>query len=106
MLSKTHRITSEKFPQVLRGKTTQNDILRIVFHHEENMIITKCAVVVNKKQAPTAVQRNHIRRKAYQILQDYLNQLSKGYLSVMIKKKNPTDEEILTSLKSLLCLNN
>lgn len=101
MLPKKNRITTNYFPTVLRGKTHQDEVLRVVFYHEESQQYPRCAVIVNKKQASSAVERNHIRRFCYQILSENKHHLPNSLISLVVKKKNPTDHELKNSILQL-----
>lgn len=104
MLPKKNRITSEYFPLVLRGKTQQDDILRVVFYDKEIQDRPRCAVIVHKKQAPRAVDRNRIRRTCYRVLYENRETIPPCFISLIIKKKTPTDDELKKSILQL-CVN-
>jgi ribonuclease P protein component len=103
MLARKHRIPTEKFPAVTRGKVVQNELFRAVITKDPALTCPKCAVIVSNKLAKTAVVRNRLRRQVYAALGDLLSRLPTAYVSVFPKKNKFTIKEIKENLESLLC---
>ena len=102
MLPRKNRISTKQFPGILKGKTLQNELFRVVVRADGDLTIPKCAVIVSNKVAKTAVSRNRIRRQVYEILGKVLKILPSAYISVFPKKAQMTPEEILCLKKLLL----
>lgn len=102
MLPRSHRIPTEQFPGVTRGKVAQNDLFRVVFKEDKALKTPKCAVIVSNKVAKTAVARNKIRRQVYNTLGSLLEKLPKAYISVFPKKTPMTTLEVVQGLQNLL----
>lgn len=103
MLPRKNRIPTEYFPQVTRGKTTQNDLFRVVTKNDTTLRFPRCAVIVPQSIAKTAVSRNLIRRQVYTLLGEILTKLPTAFISVFPKKVPMTQQELLC-LKKLLSL--
>lgn len=101
MLKRSNRIPTKQFPEVIRGKTLQNELFRVVVKNDKNLTSPKCAVIVSNKIAKTAVTRNRTRRQVYDILSEILPQLPHAYISVF-PKKTPMTSKDLVWLKKLL----
>lgn len=102
MLPRSHRISSNQFPAVTRGKVFQNDLFRIVIKYDEVLKNAKCAVIVSNKIAKTAVARNRIRRQVYAVLAELIHQLPIAYVSIFPKKVLVEHQQIIDALRSLL----
>ena len=100
MLPRTHRIQTEYFPGVTRGKTFQGDVLRVVIRRDDQLKNPKCAVIVPNKVAKTAVARNRLRRQVYEALQGLLPSLPVGFVSVFPRKASLTSDEVAAELRS------
>jgi ribonuclease P protein component len=67
MLPKHKRLTTEGVKEVLaKGKSRRGSVLSLKWLDTSSSF--RCAVVVSKKLAKTAVRRNQLRRAAYQAL--------------------------------------
>lgn len=75
MLSKKNRISRKGFPTPsLRGFRLYSPLFSIVVYTTGTN--PRVAIVVSKKIAKIAVQRNKIRRRMYDALQPYLSRLA------------------------------
>jgi ribonuclease P protein component len=102
MLSREHRIPSSLFPGVLRGKTTQNDLFRLVVKTEGSLRVPKYAVIVPTKLAKTAVARNRVRRVVYAALASYTAKNQPAFYIIFPKKVVESASEAEQGLKKLL----
>ena len=101
MIPRKNRIPTEQFPGVLRGKTLQNELFRVVIKEAKGILVPKCAVIVPNKVAKTAVLRNKVRRRIYDLLGGIIGDLPSAYISVFPKKSEITQKELIC-LKNLL----
>lgn len=102
MLPKRNRIESSLFPGITRGKVAQNDLFRVVIRNGDPLRNPKCAVIVSKKVAKTAVSRNRIRRQVYSALDRMMEKLPVAYISIFPKKAPMEPEEVISGLRALL----
>lgn len=97
MLSKRHRITTEEFPLVSKGKRwAYGPFFVATLNSVGNFSVTKVGVVCSKKVAKTAVLRNTIRRQIYQIAQPFVANSKKPFWCAFFLNKGYselTDEE-------------
>ena len=103
MISRKYRISADKFPEVTRGKTSQNDLVRVVFVKSEGLKNPKFAVIVPGKIAKTSVSRNLIRRQVYQIVASLVEQVPIGYFSIYPKKAESEYAKLDSALREILC---
>lgn len=94
MLSRTHRIPSNLFPAVTRGKNVTTPTMRISIKNDSSLKNPKCAVIISQKKASTAVMRNMLRRKYYRALHTCLNRLPNAYICVFPQKLDITQQEV------------
>ncbi len=111
MLPKKQRINKKLFEKIFKeGKNYHSDFLgaKISRTKTEN---SQFAFTVSKKIAPTAVQRNLLRRRGYSIVQKYLPKIKTPIIGIFILKKGSnklnTDEykkeiEIILNKANLL----
>lgn len=102
MLPKRNRIESSLFPVITRGKVVQNDLFRVVVKYDDLLRNPRCAVVVSKKVAKTAVSRNRIRRQVYSALERMMEKLPVAYISIFPKKTPMEPETVISGLGALL----
>lgn len=86
MLPRKNRIPKEDFPTPKRqGFRIFSPIFSGTFYKDEGDI--RVSVVVSKKTAKTAVARNLIRRRFYEIIQDLQKRLTQQGMVVFYPKK-------------------
>lgn len=66
------------------GQTIRSKLFSIKFCANPRKRFSRLAVVVSKKVAKKAVQRNFLRRRLYSLMRPYLNQLTKNYDLIII----------------------
>jgi ribonuclease P protein component len=88
MLPKKNRITSAEFKKLGRPTRTENfPRYTLRFYKIDGAEKPKCAVVVSKKIAGSAVERNKIRRKIYTELRKQVLSVPAGIAIVAYAKK-------------------
>lgn len=102
MLPRSHRIATKHFPRVTQGKTKTNDLFRVVVRMDDTLINPRCAVIVSKKLAKTAVARNRMRRQVYAALVPLIPHLPKAFITVFPKTSQADFQTLAENLKSLL----
>lgn len=99
MLKKKQRLSRSDFSQLLRkGKRFHDTYLTLVSLVSTS---TKCGLVVSKKTAKKAVERNLLRRRVYSVLGDNLSKIENRHIAVLTKK-NITDLSFPELEKELL----
>lgn len=99
MLSKRHRIYTQEFSLILKGKRrAYGPFFVSFFEKKEETVCPKVAVVCSKKIAKTSVLRNAIRREIYQIARPFVLKsqkpilcaffLNKGYSELTHEERN------------------
>lgn len=89
MLPRKNRIPKEDFPTSKRqGLRLFSPFFSGTFYKEEGK--TRVSVVVSKKTAKTAVARNLIRRRFYEIMQELQKSLTQQGMIVFYPKKETT----------------
>ena len=68
MINRKNRFHGHNSVSRVRGPAVHSDILSFRFAKNPKRSDFRLAVVVSKKVAPTAVQRNRIRRRLYEIV--------------------------------------
>ena len=107
MLDSKKKISAQEFDVFLKkGIKKTSKHFRISFIVSKNKDYTKYAVVISKKIAKSAVERNKNKRKIYKIIsQIYPQFLDKKYVFIFIQKnilkinENELKEEISLLLK-------
>lgn len=102
MISRRYRIAATLFPGVLRGKTTQNELFRVVIKTDTSLKVPKYAVIVPTKLAKTAVLRNRVRRVVYAALASYTLKNQPAFYTLFPKKVIESVHEAEQGLKNLL----
>jgi len=83
MLAKQFRIPRSEFMNHLRGRRVAGSVLVVVYSPNPPL---KVAVIVSKKVAKRAVDRNHLRRRAYGVVERWLKEVTyQGSLVVQYK---------------------
>lgn len=103
MIKKKHRFTTNQFERAfLRSKKIF--IGDFTFFVSHSKIQTKIGATVSKKNVKLAVQRNHIRRKMYEILRTQLwPELTQKNLICLYKGKTVENcEKLKTIIPELL----
>lgn len=86
MLPKKNRIPRKEFPAPkAQGFRVFSPYFSTVFYKTGE--ITKVSIVVSKKTAKTAVSRNRLRRRFYEIISLFLNTLKTSRTIVIYPKK-------------------
>ena len=87
MFAKKNRITSAEFKTLGQPIRTENQPgYTLRFYHLKDAVAPKCAVVVSKKTARSAVARNRIRRRLAAELTQRILALSGGMAVVAYAK--------------------
>ncbi len=91
MLASQYKLNSVEFSTTFKtGKKIHTDNLMVSYTPEHTEF--KCAVVVSKKQAKTAIVRNYKRRQIFNVIKELHinneNQLEGVWMIVTIKKKS------------------
>ena len=68
MINRKNRFHGHNYVSRVRGPAVHTDLLSFRFAKNLKRKDYRLAVVVSKKVAPTAVQRNRIRRRLYEIV--------------------------------------
>lgn len=98
MLPKKHRIKKSTFPTFVgKGRSFFVEILTMRAVSDGSQAPARASVVVSKKVAKSAVQRNLIKRRVYAVLHTYMSTIKPG-LSLVLYPKNTI---IKTSFKTL-----
>lgn len=85
MLQKKKRLTREEFNRFFAvGRRIHSPTLQIIFTPNQTVHV---AVVVSKKVAKHAVQRNKIRRRMYDIVRNYLKETQVTGVFIFLVKK-------------------
>ncbi len=109
MLPKTKRLTTHVLKDVLlKGKLYHGEHFLLRYKAVPLTEVSKYAVIVPKKLAPTAVARNLYRRRVYSILQKDESSLPEHcYIAIMMKKGaeklnfDAIEQELTTLFKNL-----
>lgn len=109
MLSKDTRVTTSRFKEIFdTGKTRRSGDFLIKFLPNTDRT-TRAGVVVSKKVAKTAVERNKIKRTIYRLLQenkealpylDYIIFVQKTFLAKDAASRKESCQALLTELTS------
>ena len=102
MFKRKQRLSRKDFENILKkGTRVQNEYLSLL-HEDETE--TKVGVVVSKKNANKATQRNKLRRIIFSVLKDNERYLNKKHVAVFLKKNSSkmTFSEIERELTTLL----
>ncbi len=94
MLSKKNRISNRQLLKKLYEKGKQYKNNNFIFKFLPSIEpISKFAVVVSKKVAPKAVDRNKLRRQIYDCIHKNIDLLKTDIVSIIIVKSNVTEAE-------------
>lgn len=86
MLPKKNRIPRKDFPSHnVRGFRSFSPLFSAVFYTKEGGE-PRASVVVSKKTAKTAVDRNYLRRRFYDLLRPFFNQVEMPFTVVFYPK--------------------
>lgn len=66
------------------GQTIRSKLFSIKFCTNPRKRFSRVAVVVSKKVAKKAVQRNFLRRRLYSLIRPYINQFQRNYDLIII----------------------
>lgn len=84
MLKKKQRLSRSDFSQLLRnGKRIFSTNLILIYSKSTT---TKCGLVVSKKTAKKAVERNLLRRRVYSVLGNNFSKLENFHVAVITQK--------------------
>ncbi len=104
MISKDKRISQELFKAFIKkNRSIEGDFLRLQYAPSKD--VTRCAFVVPKSVAKTAVIRNSVRRHGYEAFRTINPQPKQPTLFVFFFKKSkkiPTYKEIYEQTSFLL----
>ena len=87
MLKKINRLTAEEFKKLGKPSRMLHSVFFSVRLHPTQHKQPKFAVVVSKKIAPTAVTRNLLRRRFYELSSENIGAVSSGTAVVIFVKK-------------------
>lgn len=88
MLSRKNRITRNEFPSFKRqGIRVFSGYFSGTLYESPSLEITKFSVVVSKKVSKSAVTRNTLRRRFYEIARTHLQRLEPGTMVVLYPKQ-------------------
>ena len=94
MLSKKNRISNRQLLRKLLGKGKQYKNNNFIFKFFPSIEpISRFSVIVSKKVAPKAVDRNKLRRQIFDCIHGNLNLLKSDIVSIVIAKSNVTEAE-------------
>ncbi len=102
MLKKRFKLNTSEFKEVFNfGKTTKHPLF-VLKTKENNLPYPRFAVVVSKKIAKKAVDRNYIRRKFFHALEETISIYSNmDYIFVLNSStKDLQYKDLLTNLKN------
>lgn len=104
MLPKKNRIPRKDFPlPSLKGVRSFSPLFSVVFY--PHLSKSQVSVVVSKKTAKTAVARNTLRRRFYELLAPHLGELSRKATIVIYPKLGAEKArfvELKTEIKRVL----
>lgn len=104
MLSKKRKLNSVEHKEVLTtGKRKHNPLFTLYFLEREGED-SKCAVVVPKKVAKKAVQRNKNKRKIFDTIKNIYPHILPGYYFILMARMNVeelTQEEIQEGVEDI-----
>lgn len=103
MIPSRNRIKTSEFPAVTRGKIVQNEHIRVVFSVHQIAAVPRIAVIVPKKIAKKAVERNYLRRLVYSAIGNHLENIPNTTIVIFPKNKQISFIEIEESIKTLIC---
>jgi ribonuclease P protein component len=90
MLPKAKRLTKRLFSESFsHSKITSNDYFTLRYKDISGKT-PKVSVVVSKKVAQKATDRNYLKRKMYEIAQKHLKNIEKPYVLMLFPKKTST----------------
>ena len=97
-MKKTQRLSRGEFSQVLKkGKRLHSEHLSIIVSPSDR---SKCGVVVSKKVAKRATDRNRVRRHIYAVLQKHSPSLQN--MSVIVVTKSTLRTVHFSELQSMV----
>ena len=102
MLPKHRRLSAAEVREVIaQGRGRRGSVLSLKTLNTPTPF--KCAVVVSKRVARSAVARNRLRRAVYQTLEEVrLPSVGHTVLFVLSTPKKDTKEEFVSDIKTLL----
>jgi ribonuclease P protein component len=103
MLPNSQRLSVKQFEEVLKkGRVVHNPLFWLrILKTEGN---TKVSVISPQKVAKSAVKRNEIRRKIYNIVRNYIDLLPNEHRLILCPKETTNkaeDKQILDSVKDI-----
>ncbi len=103
MLPKKNRIPRKDFPShKTHGTRVFTPLFSLVFYKASNNFIeSRASVVVSKKTAKTAVVRNTLRRRFYELLASYFKVMSTPTTVVIYPKKEAIKAQFLVLNKEM-----
>lgn len=81
MLSHLHRFHGHGSLRYLyrNGRSQSNRFLNIKYNKNPNRVHSRFAVIVSKKIFKSAVKRNRLRRRIYEIIHTHLDEIERPY---------------------------
>jgi ribonuclease P protein component len=81
MLSHLHRFHGHGSLRYLyrNGKTASSRLLSVKYNKNTNRVHPRFAVIVSKKVFKSAVKRNRLRRRVYEIMRRHLSEIKEPY---------------------------
>lgn len=108
MLSRAHRFHGHQAVRTVyrKGTPVRGQLLTLHVQQDAQIKITKVAVVVSKKVHKSAVQRNRIRRRIYEVIRTHLDELQQPAHLVLTVYSDElatiTSDELQDAVLSLL----
>jgi ribonuclease P protein component len=85
MIASRYKIQKNQFPTVLRGKSIQGNLFKVIITQNTQQE-TRIGVVIAKKYTKNAVLRNFLKRSVFINIQPFISQLpKKNIIFLMIR---------------------
>ena len=99
MLPRTHRLSShQEIREVFRvGKRASGSFFSFIFLRDPSHT-SRFAVIVGKKTAPPAVDRNRAKRLVRETIRRRLSQIAPGYSGIILLSKTPPEKLALRAV--------
>lgn len=96
------------------GQTSRNRVLAVRYIKNPHRSDSRVAVVVGKKVSKSAVKRNRIRRRVFEVIRTNWDKLEPGYdfsiavfsAELLVMPHKDLEKNILTALGGAIILNN
>lgn len=86
MLAKKNRLPKNEFKKVFKnGRRLHNKYFTLIYHANPMLKSPQAAVVVSKKVAKNAVDRNKIKRRIRAVIQEHIEKIQNHQVIVLTK---------------------